>query len=73
MQVEFDDEGLLVDRLLPPLVRCCTRTSAELLGVIKLPCVVLLVILGQVDTLWTTQIKSNFTDKVNFDRLRKLG
>ena len=61
VQVEFDDEGLLVDRLLPPLVRCCTRTSAELLGVIKLPCVVLLVILGQVSRTLYGQQRDNTT------------
>ena len=47
-QVEYDDEGLLVDRLLPTLVHCCSRASAELLGLVKLPLLLLLVFLGQV-------------------------
>jgi len=48
-QVEYDDEGLLVDRVLPTLVHCCSRASAELLGLVKLPLVLLLVCLGQVN------------------------
>ena len=46
--MEYNDEGLLVDRLLPTLVHCCSRASAELLGIVKLPLVLLLVFLGQV-------------------------
>ena len=38
----------MVDRLLPTLVHCCSRASAELLGLVKLPLVLLLVFLGQV-------------------------
>jgi len=48
LQVEYDDEGLLVDRLLPTLVNCCSRASAELLGIVKLPLILILVLLGQV-------------------------
>jgi len=50
LQVEYDDEGLLVDRVLPTLVHCCSRGSAELLGLVKLPLVLLLVCLGQVNS-----------------------
>ena len=46
--MEYDDEGLLVDRLLPTLVHCCSRASAELLGIVKLPLLLILVFLGQV-------------------------
>jgi len=48
LQVEYDDEGLLVDRILPNLVHCCSRASAELLGIVKLPLLLILVFLGQV-------------------------
>jgi hypothetical protein len=48
LQVELEDEGLLVDRVLPPLVHCCSRASAELLGLLKLPLIIIFVVLGQV-------------------------
>merc|ERR1719204_2394776 len=55
-QVEYDDEGLLVDRVLPTLVHCCSRASAELLGLVKLPLVLLLVCLGQVLKMVTSSL-----------------
>ena len=48
LQVELEDEGLLVDRILPPIVHCCSRGAAEILGVAKIPAVLLFVFLGQV-------------------------
>ena len=51
LQVELEDEGLLVDRILPPIVRCCSRGAAEILGVAKIPAVLLFVFLGQVRVL----------------------
>jgi len=56
LQVEYDDEGLLVDRVLPTLVHCCSRASAELLGLVKLPLVLLLVCLGQVLKMVTSSL-----------------
>lgn len=56
LQVEYDDEGLLVDRVLPTLVHCCSRLSAELLGLVKLPLVLLLVCLGQVLKMVTSSL-----------------
>jgi len=56
LQVEYDDEGLLVDRILPTLVHCCSRASAELLGIVKLPLLLILVFLGQVLKMITSSL-----------------
>ena len=48
LQVELEDEGLLVDRILPPIVHCCDRGAAEILGVAKIPAILLFIFLGQV-------------------------
>ena len=36
-QVDFESEGLLVDKAIPSIVFCCTTVSAEVLGLLKIP------------------------------------
>ena len=61
-QIEFENEGLLVDKAIPCIVSFCTKVSAEILGLLKIPLVLVFVIVGQVLRVLTTSILRPFSD-----------
>ena len=63
-QVEFKSEGLLVDKAIPSIVFCCTTVSAEVLGLMKIPLVIIFVIIGQILRVLTSSILRPFSDYI---------
>ena len=63
-QVEFESEGLLVDKAIPSIVFCCTTVSAEVLGLLKIPLVIIFVFIGQIVRVLTSSILRPFSDYI---------
>ena len=63
-QIEFENEGLLVDKAIPSIVSCCTTISAEVLGLVKIPLVMVFVFVGQVLRVLISSILRPFSDYI---------
>ena len=63
-QVEFESEGLLVDKAIPSIVFCCTTVSAEVLGLLKIPLVIIFVFIGQILQVLTSSILRPSSDYI---------
>ena len=61
-QIEFENDGLLVDKAIPIIVSCCTKVSAEILGLFKIPLVLVFVLIGQILRVFTSSILRPFSD-----------
>ncbi|XP_023341073.1 uncharacterized protein LOC111711061 [Eurytemora carolleeae] len=46
-QIYFQKDGALADNLIAPMTMCCQRTLAELIGIIKIPFILIFIILGK--------------------------
>ena len=46
-QLEFENNGLLADKLIPSVAGACNRLVAEAMGFLKIPLVIVFVCLGQ--------------------------
>jgi len=63
-QIQFADEGLYVDRIIPSLADCWSRVMSELLGIVKIPMILLFVILGHILKILISSLIKPFSDFV---------
>ena len=63
-QIEFEDEGLLADKAIPSIVTCSTKVSAEILGLFKIPLVLVFVLIGQIIRAVTSSILRPASDYI---------
>ena len=63
-QVVFEDEGLMVDKAIPSIALCCSKVSAEILGLLKVPLVIAFVFVGQILRVLTSSILRPFSDHI---------
>ena len=63
-EIEFENDGLLVDKALPSIISCCTTVTAEVLGLVKIPLVLVFVLIGQILRVFTSSILRSFSDYI---------
>jgi len=63
-QIQFTDEGLMVDRIIPALADCWSKVMSELLGILKIPMILLFVILGHILKILISSLIKPFSDFV---------